>query len=59
MHGFNLSEWEKAKTCSTKMKLDLSVFDLSVVKLVTQRADFVALLQKSFDLAKFHLTVST
>ena len=36
-----LSEWEKWKTCLTYLKFDLSIYDLSVVKLVTQTAALV------------------
>ena len=34
MLGFDLSKWEKEKTSLTWLKFDLSIFDLSAVKLV-------------------------
>ena len=46
MLGFDLSECEKGKACSTYPKFDLSDFDLSVVKLVIQRAALVGKLKK-------------
>ena len=39
--GFDLSEWEKGKTCSTWLKFDLPISEWSVLKLDTQRADLV------------------
>ena len=53
MLGFDLSEWKKGKTCSTWLKFDLSVFDLSVVKLVIQKAALVGKLKKGWTIAKF------
>ena len=36
--GFDLSEFEKGKSCSTYPKFDFSDFDISVVNLHIQRA---------------------
>ena len=52
--GFDLSECEKGQKCSTEPKFDLSVFDLSVLKLVIQRTASVRKL-KSFDLREVRL----
>ena len=56
MLGFDLPEWENGKMCSNWLKFNLSVFDLSVVKLVIQRTALVGK-QKRFDLCILDLSI--
>ena len=41
MLDFKLLECEKGKIWSNQLQIDMTVFDLSVVKLVMQRAELV------------------